>query len=126
MIRCRKCGHGTWTEYYDGAWWFRCICGGMFLAERYDGRVRIAHTPEPKLVLPTTGTALSRCLGTLATYGIYTTAQLARKLKQDTDTTTAQLGMLRARGLVLKLNNKQGLKGGSSWTLTDKCLLLFQ
>lgn len=125
MRKCPKCsGTVLWLEQDDGGLYnIRCQCGLCLpVTEDVDGGMTVQRRLESKLMLPATGSKLSRSLKMLRDVEIATSKELADRLSQTVVYTSTQLCTLENRGLVYRLTNRKGTKGGSTWTLTDIAL----
>lgn len=76
--------------------------------------------------LPRQGTKLLQCLEALASLGVATTGEVARKLggKWDSNETASFLTVLRHRGLCDVVVSAKGVTGGSQWTITASAIRL--
>ena len=121
-MRCARNGCNTamvLTQDDFGSVYSCPICGNYQVVERIIGNIVVTHTPKStEIVLPKRGTKLSKTLGTLASsYPAYT-SEIASMTRQGVNETTSQLSALVSRGLVTKVEQGRGNKGGSSWALT--------
>lgn len=121
VAECPKCSsRGIWVEEDGVDTWLRCVCGFLLVVEtKLEGGMLAFHSKAPtKDNLPRRGTKLSKCLGALALYRPTTTGDIAIKLDQDSSDTASQLTVLQAKGLVVRLKERRGISGGSTWDLS--------
>lgn len=120
MRSCPKCGATVlWVEKCLGVVSIRCYCGLCvpIQTELEDG-MKIIRAVQPALLLPRTGSKLSKCLRVLRDMGVATSGELAVRLNQTVVYTSTQLCTLEGRGLLVRLDMKKGEKGGSTWQLS--------
>lgn len=103
----------------------RCWCGRWRVVyTEVEGELRPKVLPKNKVVMPHSGTKLSKCLGTLASFEQHTgtTGQIAEKLELKGADAASQLMVLQHKGLVSKTMDRRGKPGGSTWVLTDRAI----
>lgn len=128
-LPCPKCRAASFLkrEGADLVHW--CIhCGYRRFIEQHlpDGMVVEHHSKRTVNPLPRAGTKLRKCLGILVAYEQMTTVDVAKRLEQDSSTTASQLTVLQAKGLVLRLSEKKGIVGGSTWEATPQAKKMYR
>lgn len=121
-LECPKCSGCARLEEDGPDIWMRCICGFMKLVySRLENGMTIRSTGTvSEKSLPRNGSKLSKCLGQLAVLEPATTKEVADRLNQNSSDTASQLTVLMAKGLTLRETERKGVKGGSTWELTER------
>ncbi len=120
-MHCSRCGGRVVLDDTDKLIWSRCIaCGNMALMDITVGGVTIRHQENPVATgLPKKGTKSHACLVSLASIFPASTEEVSEIVAQTNSDTASQLGVLAKKGLVERVKERRGVKGGSTWTLTQ-------
>lgn len=126
---CPHCGGQSWIEKVQGELAQRCLCGLMrFLVHlNPSGTTSIRQiVPVPSVQLPRPGTKLSRTLlGVAEKHPLSVSTTAISGISGVTAKEASSLSiLLLTRGLLVMVQNGQGVAGGSLWGLTEKAVKL--
>lgn len=104
----------------------RCLCGYLKVLFTTVESVKIEHNDSGDDVkLPKQGTKLWDTLMILTVEDEASSGEITERLNlmgkaYTTSDVSSYLTILRSKGLVLTVDSRRGVAGGSTWTLTDK------
>lgn len=125
---CPKCGsHGAWFEHttYDKI--LRCLCGYHKVVETKLEQMTIQHNDHgADIKLPKRDTHLWNTLMVLSVIGPANSAEITERLNGlgkefSVSDVASYLTILRSKGLVVAVEIRRGVVGGSTWELTEVC-----
>lgn len=125
---CPKCGsRGAWFEQtvYDKV--LRCLCGYHKVVETKLEQMLVHHNDHgADIKLPKRDTHLWNTLMVLSVIGPANSADITERLNGlgkdfSVSDVASYLTILRAKGLVMAIEVRRGVVGGSTWDLTDIC-----
>ena len=127
QIECPKCGSPSLCVKRDHQdVWLHCLCGYLKIVETKLKTATIEFTDDaPVVKLPQRGTRLWNCLVNLIAMGEGSTADLTtlvnyrKREKLTVGEVASALTVLRYRKLVIVVESRKGVPGGSVWTATQ-------
>lgn len=126
-LECPKCGsQSSWMEKTRTDLVQRCLCGYLKVLFTTVESVEIEHNDSGDDVkLPKQGTKLWDTLMILTVEDEASSGEITERLTlmgktYTTSDVSSYLTILRSKGLVLTVDSRRGVAGGSTWTLTDK------
>lgn len=129
---CPKCkGNRAWFEIDHADLILRCLCGArQFVASRHKPLVIDPEDMIDEIKLPQSGTHLWSTLMVLFVLEPATSAEITQRLTDfgqraySVSDVSSYLTILRSKGLVLTMDFRRGIIGGSTWRCTDEALRL--
>ncbi len=125
---CPKCGSpNAWIELSEFDKTLRCMCGLCKVIETKLESFVITHNDSTADVkLPRKNTSIWFTLMALAREEVANSAEVTKVMVQlgydfTVSDVSSYLTILRSKGLVLNIDVKRGVPGGSTWTLSDPC-----
>lgn len=125
---CPKCkSKKTWIEQDRYGKFLRCLCGLTQMIEKYPAVAVIEKSvPTSQVKLPRKGSMFYDTLAILASLELATSATIAQAMMDagktcDVSNVSTYLTIMKGKGLVRVVENKRGLRGGSTWAVTDVC-----
>lgn len=126
-LECPKCGsQSSWMEKTRTDLVQRCLCGYLKVLFTTVQTIEIEHNDSGEDVkLPKKGTKLWDTLMILTAEDEASSGEITERLNlmgkdYTTSDVSSYLTILRSKGLVLTVDSRRGVAGGSTWTLTDK------
>lgn len=126
-LECPKCGsQSSWIEKGRTDLTQRCLCGYLKVLFTTIESVQIEHNDSGDDVkLPKKGTKLWETLMILTVEDEASSGDITERLQlmgkdYTSSDVSSYLTILRSKGLVLTVDSRRGIAGGSTWTLTDK------
>lgn len=126
-IECPKCGsQSSWMERTRTDLVQRCLCGYLKVLFTTIETTQIEHNDSGEDVkLPKKGTKLWETLMILTVEDEPSSGDITERLNllgkdYTSSDVSSYLTILRSKGLVLTVDSRRGIAGGSTWTLTDK------
>lgn len=126
-LECPKCGsQSSWIEKTRTDLVQRCLCGYLKVIFTTIESVQIEHNDSGDDVkLPKQGTKLWETLMILTVEDEASSGEITERLNlmgkdYNVSDVSSYLTILRSKGLVLTVDSRRGISGGSTWTLTDK------
>lgn len=126
-LECPKCGsQSSWMEKTRTDLVQRCLCGYLKVLFTTVQTIEIENNDSGDDVkLPKKGTKLWETLMILTAEDEASSGEITERLKlmgkdYTTSDVSSYLTILRSKGLVLTVDSRRGISGGSTWTLTDK------
>ena len=127
---CPKCGGLSWLEREGVTVIQRCLCGLCKPLMHTDGAITVMHTAvaAPDIVLPQKGTKTRACLSAVAREhpAPVSTGEVSETASLQGKETASLLVTLMARGLLERVLERRGLRGGSTWKLTLTAVALLK
>lgn len=127
-LDCPKCGSpNAWIELSEFDKTLRCMCGLCKVVETKLESFVVSHNDAGGDVkLPRRNSSIWITLMALAREEVANSAEVTRSMvesgfKFTVSDVSSYLTILRAKGLILNIDVKRGVPGGSTWCLSDRC-----
>lgn len=125
---CPKCGsHNAWYEQTEYDKVLRCLCGMHKVIETTLESFVVSHNDSlADVKLPRKNTNIWNTLVTLAVHETANSAEITGFMIElghafTVSDVSSYLTILRSKGLVLNIDVRRGIAGGSRWRLSDRC-----
>lgn len=127
---CPRCqSPATWYEREWDDILLRCVCGLRKLVYSKRGSVEVHHkTPRSEVRLPRKGSKLQKSLTEIVRNhpGAMNTQEVATQVGDGSAEVASRLMILCNKGLIVKVKEGRGSRGGSTWRLSQACTKLLK